>query len=336
VEIMVALAISLVLLLGVIQIFMGSKKTYRMQEALSRVQENGRFAISFLSRGARLVGFRGCLPVSSSNVENILNDQGNYGWNINAELEGHDGGSASTWDPVLPTILVGAVVDGTDVVTERSMSPDGISLVSPFSDSAQLFVDPSLSDFADGEILMVTDCKQGSVFQATNIQASGGKIDVVHSSSGGFTPGNAGPQLANTYGADAKLARMQTSAYYIGISTDTGNPALFRSHLVTTGGANNALQSEELVDNVEDMQILYGEDTDNDGSANRYVNASSVGDMSNVVALRIAVLVRSDDFIKSADDTATTYTLLDKTDGPFNDRRLRRVFITTVALRNRL
>ena len=341
-EIMVAITISLILLAGVIQIFMGSKQTYRMQEALSRVQENGRFAISFLSRGARMVGFRGCLPRGSS-LENILDPTNdNYGWNINNELEGHDGG-ASSWTPSLPTALSTSVVAGTDVVTERSMSPDGISLVAPFSDSAKLFVDKNLNDFVDGEILMVTDCQQGSIFQATNIQDAGGnKVNVVHSlcNSSSCNPGNTSSHLGNNYGPDAKIARLQTSAYYIG-TNGSGNPALYRTHLHVTGGASNSLETQELVENVEDMQVLYGEDTDDDGSADRYMNAATIAStagitMDNVVALRIAVLVRSDDNIKSENDTTTTYKLLDKNVPAFNDRRLRQVFVTTVALRNRL
>jgi len=57
IEIMVALLIGAFLLAGVIQIFIVNKQTYRVQENLSRMQENGRFAMDYLSRYVRLAGY---------------------------------------------------------------------------------------------------------------------------------------------------------------------------------------------------------------------------------------------------------------------------------------
>ena len=58
VEIMVALVISLFLLAGLLQMFIGTRQSARVQENLSRVQENGRFAIDFVGRNIRLAGYR--------------------------------------------------------------------------------------------------------------------------------------------------------------------------------------------------------------------------------------------------------------------------------------
>jgi len=57
VEILVALVISLFLIAGVIQLFVGSKQTYRGQDALSRIQENGRFAIERIAWDLRMAGY---------------------------------------------------------------------------------------------------------------------------------------------------------------------------------------------------------------------------------------------------------------------------------------
>jgi type IV pilus assembly protein PilW len=56
IEIMIALLIGAFLLGGVLQIFIGGKQTYRMQESLSRLQENGRFALDFIGRDVRMAG----------------------------------------------------------------------------------------------------------------------------------------------------------------------------------------------------------------------------------------------------------------------------------------
>jgi len=61
VEIMIALLLGAFLLAGVMQIFLSTKRTYQMQENMSRLQENGRFAMEFLNRDIRMAGFR-CWP----------------------------------------------------------------------------------------------------------------------------------------------------------------------------------------------------------------------------------------------------------------------------------
>lgn len=57
VELLVALVLSLLLLTGVIQVFLASKQTYATNEAMSVLQENGRFALEFLGRGIRMGGY---------------------------------------------------------------------------------------------------------------------------------------------------------------------------------------------------------------------------------------------------------------------------------------
>ena len=59
VELMVAMVISLVLLAGVMQIYLYSKKNYLIQDSLARLQENGRYAMDLLSRDLRLAGYFG-------------------------------------------------------------------------------------------------------------------------------------------------------------------------------------------------------------------------------------------------------------------------------------
>lgn len=57
VELMVALVLGLILMFGIIQVFFASKQTYITNEAMARLQENGRFALEFMSRSARLAGY---------------------------------------------------------------------------------------------------------------------------------------------------------------------------------------------------------------------------------------------------------------------------------------
>lgn len=57
VELMVALALGLLLMTGIIQVFLSSRQTYSANEAMGRMQENGRFALEFIARSARQAGY---------------------------------------------------------------------------------------------------------------------------------------------------------------------------------------------------------------------------------------------------------------------------------------
>ena len=128
--------------------------------------------------------------------------------------------------------------------------------------------------------------------------------------------------LSQTYQNDATIVELQTVTYSIGTGAG-GLPALFRSEF-----GNNL----ELIDGIDDMQILYGVDSDNDGLPNQYFPSNAVPNFNNVVSVRIMLLASSINAFVT--DTPQTYT--------FNgaaitaaDNRLRQVFSTTVELRNR-
>jgi len=97
---------------------------------------------------------------------------------------------------------------------------------------------------------------------------------------------------------------------------------------------NNNLQravngtAETLVEEVEDLQIDYGVDTDNDLTVNTYVPADTVSanatlDWADVVAVRVAITARS----------AMTNVAEDDGSG---DGRVRKTFTRTIGVRNRL
>ena len=61
IELMVALAIGVLLLLGVIEVFSASRVAYQLSTGLARTQENGRFALDILQRDIRMAGHNGCI-----------------------------------------------------------------------------------------------------------------------------------------------------------------------------------------------------------------------------------------------------------------------------------
>lgn len=57
VELLVALTVSLLLLAGVFQIYLGNRQSYETQQGINLVQEGGRFATLFMSRTIRHGGY---------------------------------------------------------------------------------------------------------------------------------------------------------------------------------------------------------------------------------------------------------------------------------------
>lgn len=95
--------------------------------------------------------------------------------------------------------------------------------------------------------------------------------------------------------------------------------------------------AQPLVEGVENLQILYGENTDgNPLSANRYVEPEVVN-MNNVVSVRIGMRFISREAVRPTADN-NSYALLDATaftpSAIAPDRLLRREITTTIFLRN--
>ncbi|VVM76211.1 hypothetical protein PS662_02073 [Pseudomonas fluorescens] len=61
IELLIALALSLVVVLGVAQIFIAAKNTYISQNASANMQEDARFVLSKMIQEIRMVGMFGCL-----------------------------------------------------------------------------------------------------------------------------------------------------------------------------------------------------------------------------------------------------------------------------------
>ena len=90
-----------------------------------------------------------------------------------------------------------------------------------------------------------------------------------------------------------------------------------------------------IADNIENMQITYGIDTNGDGVVNRYADATSIasGDWNTPISVQIAVLVKSKKKVKNQAEKKS-YDLLGIVITPPKDKFYRAVFKTTVWLRN--
>lgn len=350
IELMIAMTIGLVILAAVVQIFVRSHAIYQLDEGLSRVQENARFSMDYLAKDIRMAGYLGCNSklFGTAAVKNIVKPPNQSTIFSTGGLRGYRytcttacSGGLSEWDPPLPGdfFTAGEVKVGSDVYIINRGSDLGTTLTGntvPSNANVQIVNTAEIAgQIAADDILLLSDCAGADIFKATNKSSGSGVVTIAHAASD-----NTSPMLSKPYGNDARLMKLVSRAYYISskpsISGTPNEPGLYLKELGTGGGL---LPGQELVGGVESMKILYGEDTAATGSAAKYVVPASVADWTKVVSVRLGIIVRTAGTVDTALDTKT-YDLLDDTGsaldnfGPADDTRRRRVFNTTIRVRN--
>ena len=328
VELMVAMALAVLLLAGVLSIFSSSKVTYLTNEKTARLQENGRVALDLMTHDLRSSGYGGCSLGSSFTT--TLNNSADVLWNYAQPVQGFESLGDGDYAPALTLALDPAPVADSDVVVVRMPVRDRPAMrlqvdLASVTDNPQVLA--ASGPITAGQIMLIADCQASTIFQASgwNVGAPNGSI--AHAA-GGADPGNATADLGFQYLADARLVPVETVIYWVG-DNGTG-PSLWR----TIG--NNA--AEMLVEGVQALQVAYGEDTDADRVANDYFSADAVADWNTVISVNLAMLVRSEETGNEVDES--TFQLLEPalggmTLGPYDDRRQRMLFTTTATLRNR-
>lgn len=340
VELMIAMLLGLILIAGVVEVYLSSRASYRLNRGLAQIQEKGRFATSFLVHDIRMAGYTGCSGGSPASVVSTLNldsasDQ--FLYNFNHGLQGFDSSNGSTtWSPTLPAALTDSTkihaVQGTDVVAVRTVQGMGVHISEAMpKSSAELKVNNvAASDLQPGDIVMLTDCSAAAVFQVTAVQTS---ADHIQHNTGNSDPGNSTKDLGQAFRIGSEVQKIATVTYFIGArdlsdNCNTGTCGLYKK--VGDGAP------QELVSGITNLQALYGVDTDGNLTPNRYVTANDVSDWNNVVSVKIAVLVESEDTATAKPATAPTFVLLDTSVTPPNDMHMRKVFTDTIAIRNRV
>lgn len=312
IELLIAMMLGAFLLGSVIQTFLAARQSYRTQEGLSRMIENGRYAIEFISRDIRMAGFRGCnSSLSIAGANNHLAAPTAFLNDFDRAIQGFESTSAAAWTPSIDASF--ATPDGgSDIITIRRADEAGYTITAHASSADDISL-TSTSGLELASNVLIADCNNAEVFSITGKTAN----SISH-----------GPVLTNNY-PTGEVFLINTTSYYI--KTSDGTPSLFRKI------DNNP---QPLIEGVEDMEIYYGEDTDmnvatgisTDYTANYYVPANAVVNMRRVVSVRIKLLVATPEDNVSSE--AAPYSF-DGTDFDAPDKRIRREFTSTIALRNR-
>jgi type IV pilus assembly protein PilW len=165
IEMMVAVVLSLLLILGLVEIFGSTRAAFAASEGLARAQENSRFAVDFLRRDVRMAGHLGCLnefgqidtpetrfynhfvvdgAALSTAAQPVRIDAPLDVYEFTGSIPGSNyaitsstppvAPAASAWTPALPTALglvaagTGGIIAGSDVLVVRYFSEAPITL----------------------------------------------------------------------------------------------------------------------------------------------------------------------------------------------------------------
>jgi type IV pilus assembly protein PilW len=356
IELMVAITLGLLLTGGLIQLFTSTKVTFRTNDALARVQENGRFTLEVLKRELREAGTNGfCAAqldatshVGSADALDEILEPGRLiiGWDFTNTASGNTfpmpedlsfpgAGSWSGTDVgTLPGAITGSAnppVPGSDIlITRRQRAIPGVTADSTGSD-----IELNTNHGLDGNpVALVTDCATGAdVFQVT----TGSGSDRFPLPGSGASPGNNAGSWSTTYDESMQAFEIEIKAYYVGLST-RGEPALFEAELSRDQGS---VVPRELVGGVENMQIQYGfsrNPPDGDGAhVDDWLSANQVPSdgWPQVISMRMGFVMRSEE-TADTNSVAQTFNLADVNIDTQGDGRMRHAFSTTIALRNRL
>lgn len=300
IELIVALALGLVLVAGTVIIFVQNNRSATQDEEISRVLENGRFAMRLLGRELAMSGFWGRfldIDTTTNHASVVLGQDCGDGsvWVTETDaLQLLNNSSAAAVAAAFACLPSADVVTGTDVIAIKRTADAEVAD----------------ADLVSNELYLRTNGVNGQFFV-------GG---------GSGTP----PVLTGVETNWLYLPRV----YYIrdySVTNGDGIPTFCRAYL--DAGAPPDMSNECLVEGIENLQIEIGVDNDDDFTADYYTATPTAAELFDSVSARIWVLARSVSSVPGYTNDKS-YTLGSVNVAAANDGFYRRVFTSTVVLRN--
>ncbi len=342
-ELMIALALGLVVIAGIIQLFSGNSRTYELVNAQSRLQENARYAFEFISSAARMSGYLGCAPEDENLVKGLV---GNWNaipeYNISEPLGGFESNGDGSYGPndllTLPRTegstnlnvhINGNGIDrneldtGSDILIFRTIQqPLARLAVTLQPDGDPVVRTPGgVPAFAANDVVVIADCEQAALIRVTGVTPGVDQVTLAHATGAGvFDNGanittQAGDVVAATlsilgrsYGEAATVGRAETTIFFVAQSADLNNRDQAVNSLWRKQGSAAPV---ELIQGVNNMQVHYGVDLSTDGvvNVNQYQTIDAVTDVNDIVSVRVRLDIVSPDVLaESGQQLARTFT----------------------------
>ena len=308
VELMVALGLSMLLAVAVISVFTNNTHSFNQDENLSRMQDDAGFALRELSFELSMGGNYGELHLPA-----LVTEDANL-------VIGTDCGPVGEVNWMYRTV---------DPVTDESLS---ITAIDNATNGAVL---NAHSCFVPGEVLEGTDVV--SIKRVAGAQAGTLRVGGIYLRTNGTlgllyrAPFPAAPTVPVP--VPVSDWEFRPSIYYIRQFANTagdGIPTLCRKVLQ---GVGPGMATECLATGIENLQVEYGIDTDQDGQPNLFMPNPTQAEIQSAVSARIFLLARTVE-IDTRYTNDKTYSISNAPDYTPGDSFHRRVFSTNVTIQN--
>ncbi len=311
---MVALAIGSFLIIGAVQIYNQSRQAFVINESIARVQETAQFAMDIIEDDVRMASNWGRTSRSLA-------------------IEGRSlSGSANPNSITVPTTC------GAQWVLDLGLPLDGDNNTYALSCGA------TGTAMANSDTLTV---RRASVTPTEDVTFVNGKLYVQSTRiQGEILAGDGSTTVPVAVDpSDPAVHNLMISSYYV--ATDStlipGTPSLRRKVLQMNGGSMSVVD-QEIAPGVENLQVQFGIDLDQDNTVDRYVNpgdesydplASGYVPGARVITARIWMIVRASRIEVGIQDDRD-YEPGDRDLGVPTDSFRRMQISKTILLRNSL
>ncbi len=316
VELAVSLVLGLIIIGGAASVYLASKQSLTEVEQVGSIYENGRFALQLLKSSVRHVGFYGGANPGEIREDGSLGAVS--GTDCTNEAAAYDTGNSFFAVRATSANVLGCITDAlpnTDVLVIKSVAPSPLFDADPDDPNAPRDGTISFPNaWSNQETYVIANSERGILLDGADTPPS---VAV----GGEFARGVAWPY------------RMQI--YYI---RNGATPTLSRKILAwDTSAAAMSVQTQDLVQGVENVRYLFGFDSNNDGEVDTLGNLTEVGvpsadNWDQVMSLQVFLLIRSDVADPNYSDEKT-YSLGDLTITPGDN--MRRILLNSdISMRN--
>jgi type IV pilus assembly protein PilW len=188
-EILITMALGLIVLVGISQVYLNFKKIYHEQENIARLQENGRFATYILVKNISMAGYGGCLKTNLPNAVTVYTSTN------------------------LPSYLQGKVVKGTDVIVIKKADQGVTHLTKNIDSPTNTITVENNPATTSNPQLFISDCKKNHAIKFESTSFGNKYIKTTTT-------------LNNYDISDTEVAQYIETAYFIG-ATSHQNTALY-------------------------------------------------------------------------------------------------------------
>ncbi len=308
VELLIAMLLSMTLGAAIVTVFVNNSYSFNQDENLARMQDDARHALREIAFDISMAGHYADL-----HIPDAITPDG-------ALAIGTDCGPASEVNWMYRTVDAGTGDSLSITAIDNASSADATAAHSCFQGG-------ELLDGADIVAIKRVVGAEAAAPTANNVYLrTNGTVGLLYNGPVPTVP----PFAVNPPRADWQY---RPSIYYIRQFANTPGdnvPTLCRKAL---RGAGPGMATECLATGIENLQIEYGIDINQDGHPNVYMTSPSVAQMQGVVSARIFLLARTTD-IDTRYTNTKTYSISNAPAFAPGDSFHRRVFSTSVSIQN--